>query len=143
MKQPASGSQKRTTSTASNPHSKRGIAAYYRALGWSQEDAATKAGCRREQISRWERGADAEYWNYFDEARRQILREGFGPAWQKLLTLLDSPFQTLQLQAASKIIDAVSKDYPSKHEVTGADGGPIEERRFVLVKPVLAEEGEP
>ena len=119
---------------------KRSIAAHYRAMGQSQEQAAQAAGCTRQSISLWELGNDAAYRRAFDEARARLLREGWGEAWHTLRDALRSETESIRVQAAGKIVDAVAKDYPSRQEITGAEGGPIEERQIVIGRPTPAEE---
>ena len=119
---------------------KRQIAALYRALGESQETAAQHAGCKRQQISRWERQRDAGYMAAYDDAADLRLREAMAEAWRVIRAKLRSKDERVQVAAARTIIQSADRARPLKHEVTSDNGGPVQQ--YVIMQPVEQEEEE-
>ncbi len=99
---------------------KRQIAAYHRVLGDSQEVAAQHACVSREMVGRWERRGDPAYWDAFEQGRRELLRTGWAEAWLVLRRALKSDDKNVAIRAASKIVDAVSREYPTRLEHSGS-----------------------
>lgn len=108
---------------------KRQEAAFLRARGASQEEAAGQVGVSSRTLRRWERGGDRGFWDAFEEARRELMKLGFGRAWATLEAKLNSKNEAVAVASASKIVDAIGKLDPQRHEISGPGGGPIETYR--------------
>lgn len=116
--------------------SKRVIAAYHRALGQSQTQAAQAANCSRQSVSNWELSGERSYREAFDEARATILREGWGEAWHTLRDKLRSADEHVQVAAARAIVNAVGQEQPQTH-IHESGESPFE---VVVTKRIVEEE---
>ena len=60
-----------------------------------------------------------------EQVRRQVRRGAYYEALLVVRNKLRSTDENVALRAAHEIIASVDRDYPTKHELTGEDGGAI------------------
>ena len=93
-------------------------------------EAAGAIGVSRETVSRWANKADVDEavkLMVLDgvEVAREILRRSTSKAAQEIAEQLEHRSVNVRYKAAKDILDRNIGSAPAKHEVTGADGGPL------------------
>ena len=104
---------------------RREVAAYFRACGESAEKEAKQAGCSPRQLYRWERNGDPVFREAFEKAAWAIRHEAWGRAWKRLCDGLESRNESVAIRAASKIVDSIDRDTPTKLEHSTAEDAPL------------------
>lgn len=107
----------------------RKIAAEFRALGYSREEAARRAKVSPDSVKRWELEGDPLYARYYERAWISVLRERGAQA----LTLLSSIMETgedvrhakIRLAASSRLLSHLEASVPTRLRVEGDRENPL------------------
>ena len=115
------------------PAKGRMLAAAYRVAGMTQKAAAEQAGIGRASLQRWEgKPGDAQYWEYWEEARRALKKTTWPEAFLTMRQGLRSERDGDRIRAAEILLKLIDGEPTQRHELTGKDGTPIETRDVTL-----------